>query len=66
MILKGNSLANIKTNKTANTNVIKYPNIDCIKKRFIEGPLTINEIEEKCDETILKGCSFVINIISNL
>ena len=63
--IKGNSLANIKPNKTTNTNVIKYPNIDYIKKRFIEGPLTINELEEKSEDIISKECSFVINIISN-
>ena len=62
--IKGSSLSTIKTNKTINTNVIKCPNIDCIKKRFIEGPLTINEIEESNDNTI-SGYSFVINIISN-
>ena len=62
--IKGSSLSTIKTNKTINTNIIKCPNIDCIKKRFIEGPLTINEIEEN-DNNIPSGYSFVINIISN-
>ena len=62
---KGNSLSSFKPNKTINTKVIKYSNIDCIKKKFIEGPLTINEIEEKSDTMIYKGHSFVINIISN-
>lgn len=59
------TLSTVKPNKTINSNIIKYSNIDCIKTRFIEGPLTINEIEEKCDESISKGCSFVINIMSN-
>ena len=62
---KGNSLSSFKPNKIINTKVIKYSNIDCIKKKFIEGPLTINEIEEKSDTMIYKGHSFVINIISN-
>ena len=62
---KGNSLSSFKPNKTLNTKVIKYSNIDCIKKKFIEGPLTINEIEEKSDDMIYKGHSFVINILSN-
>ena len=62
---KGNTLTNFKPNKTINTKIIKYPNIDCIKKRFIEGPLTINELEEKSEDIILKDCTFVINIISN-
>ena len=62
---KGNILSSFKPNQTVNTKVINYSNIDCIKKRFIEGPLTINEIEEKSDEMISKGYSFVINIISN-
>ena len=52
---KGNSLSSFKPNKTLNTKVIKYSNIDCIKKKFIEGPLTINEIEEKTDDMIYKG-----------
>ena len=63
--IKGSSLSTIKTNKTINTNIIKCPNIDCIKKRFIEGPLTINEIEENTDNSIPSGYSFIINIISN-
>ena len=62
---KGNSLSNIKQNKTINTNIIKYSNIDSIKKKFIEVPLTINEIEEKSDDMLSKGYSFVINILSN-
>ena len=62
---KGNSLSYIKQNKTLNTNNIKYSNIDCIKKRFIEGPLTINEIEEKSEDIIPKEYTLVINIISN-
>ena len=46
-IVKGSSLSMIKTSNTINAaNMVKFPNIDCIKKRFIEGPLTINEIEE--------------------
>ena len=64
-IVKGSSLSTIKTNKTINTNVVKYPNIDCIKKRFIEGPLTINEIEENNENNNQAGYSFIINIISN-
>ena len=63
--IKGNSSSSIKQNKTLNTKIIQYSNIDCIKKRFIEGPLTINEIEEKSEGMISKGYSFVINIISN-
>ena len=63
--IKGNTLISVKPNKTINTNIIKYPNIDCIKKKFIEGPLTINELEEKSEDIMLKECSFVINIISN-
>ena len=63
--IKGNTLSTFKPNKTINTKVIKYSNIDCIKKRFIEGPLTINEIEEKSEDMISKGYSFVIGIISN-
>ena len=62
---KGSSLSTIKTNKTTNTNVIKCSNIDCLKKKFIEGPLTINEIEENNDSSINNGYSFIINIISN-
>ena len=62
---KGNSLSTFKPNKTMNTKVIQYSNIDCIKKRFIEGPLTINEIEEKDNDIFPKGYSFVINILSN-
>jgi hypothetical protein len=63
--IKGTSLSTIKTNKTINTNIIKCPNIDCIKKRFIEGPLTINEIEESNENNIPNGYAFIINIISN-
>ena len=63
--IKGTSLSTIKTNKTINTNVIKYSNIDFIKKRFIEGPLTINEIEENNEKSNYSGYSFIINIISN-
>ena len=64
--IKGSSLSTIKTNKTIYANAIKYSNIDYIKKRFIEGPLTINEIEENNnDNDIPIGYSFIINIISN-
>ena len=61
--IKGSSLSTIKTNKTINTNIMKCSNIDCIKKKFYEGPLTINELEESND--IPSGYSFIINIISN-
>ena len=63
--IKGSSLSTIKTNKTISTNIMKCSNIDCIKKRFIEGPFTINEIEENNDNNIPSGYSFIINIISN-
>ena len=64
--IKGSALSTIKTNKTTNTNIIKCTNIDCIKKKFVEGPLPINEIKENTDSNNdLTECSFIINIISN-
>jgi len=65
-IVKGSSLSMIKTSNTINAaNMVKCPNIDCIKKRFIEGPLAINEIEENNENNEHAGYSFIINIISN-
>ena len=63
--IKGQSLSTIKANKTINSNVVKYSNIDCIKKGFIEDLLTINEKDENNKTIIPTDYSFIINIISN-